>query len=71
MKKKKKYSWLKGTNNEKEIRANCLLYLNDNLINFCFQYNFKKEGKYSIKILLKKILTNLNSMFSVCYSFFT
>ncbi len=68
MKKQKKYSWLKGTNNEKEIRENCLLYLNDSRINFCFQYKFEKVGKYSIKILLKKPLTNVNFMFLDCSS---
>ena len=47
---KKERHYLSGINNEKEIRENCLLYLNENKINFCFQYNIEKEGKYFIKI---------------------
>ena len=65
---KKERHYLSGINNEKEIRENCLLYLNDNKINFCFQYNVEKEGKYFIKIFLKQSLTNLNYMFYGCSS---
>ena len=65
---KRNYSWIKGKNNEKQIRKNRILYLNDNRINFCFQYNFEKEGKYFIKIFLKQSLTNLNYMFYGCSS---
>ena len=53
---------------KKKLEKISLLYFNDNIINFCFQYNFEKEGKYSIKILLKKPLSNLNFMFSHCSS---
>ena len=65
---KKERSYLSGINNKKEIRENCLLYLNDNKIYFCFQYDVEKEGKYFIKIILKQPLTNLNYMFSSCSS---
>ena len=38
MKKKKDNSWLKGINNEKEIKDNIELYLNENKIDFCLQF---------------------------------
>ena len=37
---------LEGKNNEKEIKENCELYLNENKIDFCYKYKFDKEGKY-------------------------
>ena len=30
------------------------VYINNNKINYCFEYNFKKIGKYQIKINWKK-----------------
>ena len=59
---------IKGIENETEIKDNCKLYLNDQKINFRFKYHFKEKGKNSIKILLKKPLTNLNLMFYLCSS---
>ena len=53
-------------NNEKEIKENCELYLNDNKIDFCYKYKFPQEGKYTIKIRFKKPLTNTNCMFIGC-----
>ena len=53
-------------NNEKEIKGNCELYLNDNKIDFCYKYTFPQEGKYTIKIKFKKSLTNTNCMFIDC-----
>ena len=34
---KKEDSWLKGITNEKEIKENCELYLNDKKIDFCYK----------------------------------
>ena len=35
-----------GTNNENEIKENCELYLNNKKIDFCYKYEFPKDGKY-------------------------
>ena len=55
-----------GLENEQELRDNCILYLNDQKIDFCFKYEFKKEGKYIIKIICKKPLKTTNYMFCEC-----
>ncbi len=55
-----------GLENEEELRENCILYLNDQKIDFCFKYEFKKEGKYIIKIICKKPLKTTNYMFCEC-----
>ncbi len=60
---KKEYLSVKGINNEKEIKDNCELYLNDKKIDFCLKYKFEKEGKYIIIIIFEKHLTNTNYMF--------
>ena len=57
---------LEGINNEKEIKENCELYLNENKIDFCYKYKFDKEGKYTIKIIFKKPLININYIFFDC-----
>ena len=63
---KKDHSYLKDINNEKEIKENCELYLNENKIDFCYKYKFTKEGKNTIKIIFKKPLININCMFYSC-----
>ncbi len=65
---KKLYSSEKGIENEKDLRDNYELYLNNERINFCVKYNFLKEGKYIIKIMCKKPLFNINHMFCYCSS---
>ena len=55
---------LEGINNEKEIKDNCELYLNDNKIYFCYKYQFPKEGKYAIKIKFHIPLINIQYLFS-------
>ena len=57
----KKY--LYGKENQKEIKELCELYLNGNKIDFTFKYKFDKEGKYRIKVVCKKPLTNTSHMF--------
>ena len=55
--------------NEDEINELCCdLYLNDKKIDFCYQYKFKKEGKYKLKIIFKKLLKNTSYMFNGCSS---
>ena len=63
---KKDNSWIEGINNEKEIKENCELYLNENKIDFCYKYKFDKEGKYTIKFIFKKPLININYIFFNC-----
>ena len=60
----KKY--LYGKENQKEIKELCELYLNGNKIDFTFKYKFDKEGKYRIKVVCKKPLTNTSHMFYDC-----
>ena len=54
--------------NKKMISNYCVLYLNDEKINFCEKYKFLKKGKYEIKIKFKKYLNNMSYMFSGCSS---
>ena len=63
---KRNHSWIKGTNNENEIKTNCELYLNNNKIDFSYKYKFPKDGKYKIRIIIKNPLSNTNFMFFNC-----
>ena len=62
---KRKYP-IEGTNNEDEIKENCELYLNNKKIDFCYKYQFPKDGKYKIQIIIKNPLSNTNYMFFDC-----
>ena len=55
-----------GNENEKEIKDNCEIYLNENKIEFCYKYEL--EGKNIIKIKCINSLNNINFMFSECSS---
>ena len=44
------------------------IYINNNKINYCFEYNFKEIGKYQIKINWKKKLINTKNIFFDCCS---
>ena len=46
----------------------CVLYLNDEKINFCEKYKFLEKGKNEIKIRFKKYFVNMSYMFSKCSS---
>ena len=60
---KRNYDWIKeGTNNEDEIKENCELYLDNNKIDFSYKYEFPKDGKYTIQIIVKNPLSNTNHM---------
>ena len=65
---KEEYSWLKGIDNEKEIKEKCDLYINNKIMDFTFKYKFEKEGKNEIKIIIKSPLINTNFMFFRCSS---
>ena len=54
--------------NEKEIKANCTIIINDQNIGFSYSYSFQKVGKYKIKYIFKNNLTKLNFMFYNCKS---
>ncbi len=56
----------KGIENEKEIKDNCEIYLNENKIDFCYKYEL--EGNNIIKIKCINLLNNTNFMFSDCSS---
>ena len=43
---------IKAIENEKEIKENCEIYLNNKRIDFCYEYKFEKEDKNEIKIIL-------------------
>ena len=57
-----------GIKNEKEIKENIEIYINNEKIDFSYYYKFKKEGKYQIKYNFKKNLTNTAYLFSGCSS---
>ena len=44
------------------------MYVNNKKINFCIEYNFKKIGKYLIKINCKRKLIHTKNIFSYCSS---
>ena len=57
-----------GKENEKEIKDNIKIYIDNNIIPFSYFYKFKKKGKHIIKYIFKNNLTNTNYMFSRCSS---
>ena len=54
--------------NEKEIKNNCEIRINDELIPFSYFYTFDGFGKYKIKYSFRKNITNINYMFYKCPS---
>ena len=69
----RKYSNLKVEDedkykNEKEIKENIEIKINEQKIEFSYNYKFTKEGKYKIEYLFKKILTKTCFLFYDCYS---
>ena len=53
--------------NEEEIKE-CKIEINEKKNDFCYYYKFEKIGKYKIKYIFDKYLTNINHMFSCCSS---
>ena len=58
----------KDNENEKEIKNNCEIIINDELIPFSYFHKFNKKGKYIIKYIFKKNMNKTNYMFSECSS---
>jgi len=54
--------------NEKEIKKNVVISINNEIIHFSYFYKFKNKGKYKIKYSLKNNLKNTSYMFSDCES---
>ena len=54
--------------NEKEIKDNCEIKINNNIIPFNYFYKFNKKGKYIIQYSFKKYLTKINHIFYECKS---
>ena len=54
--------------NEKEIKDNCEIEINNNKIEFSYFHEFKEEGKFIIKYIFLKNLTKTDFMFSGCDS---
>lgn len=53
-------------NNEKEIKENCIIKINNKVIPFSYFYNFEKNGIYKIQYIFIKNLKNSNFLFSNC-----
>ena len=58
----------KEYDNEKEIKNNCEIRINDNKIKFCYFYEFKEKGKYNIKYIFKNDINNCNYIYYECTS---
>ena len=54
--------------NEKEIKENCEIKINNNKIPFDYYYEFEKEGKYKIEYTFKNELSKTCFMFMNCSS---
>ena len=54
--------------NEIEIKDNCEIRINDELIPFSYFHKFNKKGKYKIKYTFLLNLTKTDFMFSECRS---
>ena len=52
--------------NEKEIKKNIEIKINGKIIEFKYNYKFKKEGNYIIEYSFKNNLTKINHMFRDC-----
>ena len=57
--------------NEKEIKENCIIEINNEVIPFNYFHKFREEGLYLIKYSFLNNLTNSNSMFYDCEFFKT
>ena len=45
--------------NEKEIKENCIIKINNNIISFNYFYKFKEKGKFIIEYSFKNNIKNL------------
>ena len=58
----------KEYHNEKEIKDNCEIRINNEIIPFSFKYKFNKKGKYTIKYIFKNNITKTTCLFGFCRS---
>ena len=65
---KQNYKNISLYDKEEEMKEYFEMYLDDNKLDFCFEYNFENQKKYKIKIKCIKLLTNMSFMFSKCSS---
>ena len=61
-------NYKKEYENENEIKDNCQIRINDELIPFSYFYTFKKKGKYKIKYSFLLNITKSNYLFNDCSS---
>jgi len=52
--------------NEKEIKENIIIKINNNIIDFNYFYKFNSEGEYIIEYIIKHYLTKTNMLFKDC-----
>ena len=50
--------------NENEIKENCIIKINNNVILFDYFYKFKEKGKFKIEYSFKNNIKNVAYMFS-------
>jgi surface protein len=60
------FKYKKEYENEKEIKDNCKIIINNDIIPFGYFIKFNKIGKYNIKYIFKKNITKINYMFFGC-----
>ena len=72
---KKENKYNKGNDieyeNEKEIKGNCIIAINDKIIPFTYFHKFKLPGKYEIKYIFKENISKANHIFFGCKNLIT
>ena len=63
---KKEISWFEGINNEKEIKDNCEIFLNNIKKNFNYKFQFTQEEINQFEIIFKNPLNYANFIFCNC-----
>ena len=64
--KKEKYD--ENLENEKEIKKNIEIKINDKKIEFSYFYKFEREGEYIIEYTFKDPINKINHLFSECHN---
>ena len=54
--------------NEEEIKENCVIKINNNMIPLIYLYQFKEKGKFIIEYSFKNNIKNTDFMFYKCNS---